>query len=295
MKCMSPIRILDKHYSGMSCNDYNSYSKKYKIVPCGYCPACRMNKAQQWAVRLMDEKRFWNDAVFLTLTYNNENLPECGTLVKEDLQKFNKRLRINLDRHYKFNVPLKIFGCGEYGGKFHRPHYHEIIMGLSDVPEIRSILDKSWKLGFWYLGDVSHQSCQYVASYTLKKQYGQKGKYYEEKGIIPEFVLVSKGIGEQYVKKYKDILKRDDFVLFKTSSGSFVRVPLPRYYVDKVYSDEDSKVTYKNMRKEAVRSSRRDLEKRTGLSGFDLDDYEKEHNEQRKVNFETLTRMKGKK
>ena len=61
-------------------------------------------------------------SLFLTLTYNNENLPKHGVF-KEEIQLFLKRLRISLDRlHYKHN--LRYFACAEYGSTSKRPHYH---------------------------------------------------------------------------------------------------------------------------------------------------------------------------
>ena len=58
---------------------------------------------------------FFSESIplFLTLTYNNENLPKHGVF-KEEIQLFLKRLRISLDRlHYKHN--LRYFACAEYG------------------------------------------------------------------------------------------------------------------------------------------------------------------------------------
>lgn len=67
--------------------------------------------------------------LFLTLTYNNENLPKHGVF-KEEVQLFLKRLRISLDRlHYKHN--LRYFACAEYGSKSKRPHYHMLNLEFS--------------------------------------------------------------------------------------------------------------------------------------------------------------------
>jgi len=58
------------------------------------------------------------DNAFITLTYDNENLPENATLVPKDLKDFQKRLR------YHANIDLRFFSVGEYGEKTQRPHYH---------------------------------------------------------------------------------------------------------------------------------------------------------------------------
>lgn len=179
----------------------------YTSYPCGQCIACRLNKVRDWTIRLMHENRFHKDSCFLTLTYDPEHLPADGSVHKEDMQKFMKRLR-----NYCPNI--RFFGCGEYGERYARPHYHLIIFGLSYKDPLfagKKYDNKSkgyylksnlWKNGNMYIGDVTYSSCRYVASYVNKKQFGKKGKdFYAEKGIEPEFTLMSRrpGIGAEFV------------------------------------------------------------------------------------------------
>ena len=65
-------------------------------VPCGRCQACRVNKTKEWSVRLLHESEYWPTALFLTLTYNDDSLPEFKSLVKDHLVLFYKRLRKQL-------------------------------------------------------------------------------------------------------------------------------------------------------------------------------------------------------
>ena len=44
-------------------------------------------------MRVIHELAGYKDAVFLTLTYSDDHLPDNGSLVVADLQKFFKRLR----------------------------------------------------------------------------------------------------------------------------------------------------------------------------------------------------------
>lgn len=179
----------------------------YQSYPCGQCIACRLNKVRDWTIRLMHESRFHKDSVFLTLTYDNEHLPENGSLKKEDMQNFMKRLRNHCPN-------IRFFGCGEYGERYSRPHYHLIIFGLSindpifkgKVYDRKSkgyyLLSPLWKNGNMYVGDVTYSSCRYVASYVNKKQFGKKGQeFYSKKNILPEFTLMSRrpGIGSDFV------------------------------------------------------------------------------------------------
>lgn len=174
-------------------------SKHDIIIPCGKCEFCKNAKRKDWAVRLALESKFHKDKFFLTLTYNDENLPENGTLVKSDLQKFFKRLR-------KFIAPTKIkyFAVGEYGEKSLRSHYHAIIYGWkpndlepinrSDTTNILTskTLERIWGKGLVGIGTVNYTTCAYVAKYILKKAYNTDKEFYEVTGLAPEFQVSSK-------------------------------------------------------------------------------------------------------
>lgn len=65
------IRKLPLHYSDLFTHGYY-----YNVVPCGKCPGCRMDYSRVWANRMLVELNDMdNTAVFLTLTYNSDNLP----------------------------------------------------------------------------------------------------------------------------------------------------------------------------------------------------------------------------
>jgi len=93
-------------------------------IPCRQCLSCRLNRSSEWQTRLIHEGKRHSSKIFLTLTYDNENLPEFGSLQTRHLQLFIKRLR-------KAIAPIKIryYACGEYGDTTRRAHYHAIIYG----------------------------------------------------------------------------------------------------------------------------------------------------------------------
>lgn len=183
---------------------------QHRIVPCGQCVACRLNKVRDWTLRIMHEARFYKDNVFLTITYSPENLPIDGCIHKEDLQLFMKRLRKALGEE-----KIRFFACGEYGERYLRPHYHLILFGIGQnhpifkgkkwdnrakgyfLPEF-----KPWNKGIAFIGEVNHSTARYVASYVNKKQFGKKGqKWYKDNNLLPEFTLMSRrpGIGYDFV------------------------------------------------------------------------------------------------
>lgn len=132
--------------------------------PCGKCAACAIRKRKEMSVRLAHECSMFDDAVFLTLTYDEDNVPvtdktfSIGNPLKDfyrgkdvdlssgdwdrtlnipDVQKFMKRLRRHLEYVPKkrkvvrdhLDTKVRYFACGEYGTRTHRPHYHLIIFG----------------------------------------------------------------------------------------------------------------------------------------------------------------------
>lgn len=103
------------------------------LAPCGKCRLCRQERAEQWQTRCMCESAAWSTPpLFITLTYNNKNLPEDG-VSKKDCQKFLKRLRRRIEYHLKVKTPLRYFLVAEYGKKTHRAHYHLLLWNMPYV------------------------------------------------------------------------------------------------------------------------------------------------------------------
>lgn len=242
-------------------------------VPCGQCIACRLNRASDWATRIMHEKKMVGSACFVTLTYNEEEVPrvigldglEYATLIKKDVQLFLKRLRKEI-------APKKIryYLCGEYGDTFGRPHYHCIIFGLGPA-EARELVARCWKFGFSDVGDVSFDSASYVARYCTKLLTGKKKEWYIVRNIIPEFSLMSRrpGIGASWLDKYGNEVKTHHNVVVK----GHLMAP-PRYYRDKVYDESDRCTISSNLISKVVKRIKEqmkyDLEHDNGPTAEDL-------------------------
>lgn len=197
-------------------DEFVSNGKHQFLVPCGKCLGCRIDYSRTWANRMILELHDNPHAIFLTLTYNNDNVPRSDngsmTLNVRDVQLFFKRLRKEF-----INKRIRYYLAGEYGPKNLRPHYHAIVYGLdiSDFVDLRVIgsnalhqvyftssrLESIWSNGFILLSSVSHKTCAYVARYTMKKHYGEK-HYYSRLGIHPEFSVCSRkpGIGMLHVR-----------------------------------------------------------------------------------------------
>ena len=138
MSCYHPMRAIVKGVKENGKKDLfiikdpkfelNVPGVEYINIPCGKCDGCRLDYARQWADRCMLEAKYHDKNSFITLTYNDDNIPvaENGnyTLVKKDFQDFMKRLRESIG-----DVKIRYYACGEYGSKSLRPHYHAIIFG----------------------------------------------------------------------------------------------------------------------------------------------------------------------
>lgn len=156
--------------------------------PCRQCLPCRINRRKLWSARLMWElslPEHIGRSYFVTLTYNDENLPKDGSVSIPEVQRFVKRLRkaSECDR-------IRYFAVGEYGDRSWRPHYHLCVFGLSD----RRKIEESWKLGFVHIGLVESGTVEYITGYCTK---GFTKWRPELEGRMPEFCLMScrPGIG----------------------------------------------------------------------------------------------------
>lgn len=252
-------KIYDPFISSLSYD----YVKEFTEIPCGHCIECYLNYSMQWANRCMLELTNYEpcECWFLTLTYDNEHIPYIdaasdvisGTLLKDDLQKFWKRLRQFVERDIGEKSRLRYFACGEYGSTTLRPHYHAILYGFpwvdlqswsmskSGFPLFRSpLLESIWKNGIVTVSPVSWNTCAYTARYVLKKaDKSIDQSFYDINGLTPEYVTMSRrpGIGKEYFDLHKDQIYKFDEIILKLDDGGKIIKP-PKYY-DSLFEAED--------------------------------------------------------
>lgn len=238
------------------------WSFEYIEVPCGQCSGCRVDRSRQWADRMLIESREHDANCFITLTYDNDHVPRSSyqsnrgeyldslTLRKRDMQLFLKRLRRRLEP-----LQIRFFGCGEYGGRTHRPHYHLIIFGWfpddavefnrspnGDVFYTSETISKAWQnQGHILVSNVSWDTCAYTARYVTKKLNGDGAGLYHYKKIEPPFSLMSRrpGIARKFYDEHKDDIYNLDKlpnIYISTPEGGR-KIKPPRYY-DKLYDIE---------------------------------------------------------
>lgn len=206
-------------------------------LPCGKCIGCKTANANQWAQRCEHEATKSNLNIFLTLTYADEHLPYAGYLDAKELQRFIKRLRKSShSRHSSLQSnsgTIRYFACGEYGTQNGRPHYHILVFDcdFSDrfkIGERRGKpvydsyeLQRLWPYGRREFGVATPGGANYIAQYSLKKQYsprtvsrdGYNGEYAisQDGELLPKpapFLRMSlkPAIGADWLAKYKEDL-----------------------------------------------------------------------------------------
>lgn len=196
---------------------------------------------------------------FITLTYDDKFLPDDYSVQVPVFQRFMKRLREFAPRKLRF------FGCGEYGDKELRPHYHALIFGyrFDDLklharnrgkPLYTSEkLTRLWPDGFSTVGEVNYQTAAYCARYAIKKIGGDMAAEHYLRihpltgkmvRVQPEFATQSRkpGLGATWFDKYASDAFPSDFIIVDKKKH-----PVPKFYALKL--DEQQLVKIKRRRK----------------------------------------------
>ena len=219
--CLFPVRAELQEFGKPKLDPEGS-----TILPCGKCFECKAKRAIDWGLRARHEISDHEDNCFITLTYDDENLPSF-LIVKNEFQKFMKRLRKKL--HYK----VRYMVSHEYGGKTGRPHHHAIIFGwnpnkqthLMDAPSGEPLntspeLSQLWTNGFHSIGTANEKTAYYIAAYSLKST-----SHSVTDPKSGELIKVTDSM---------DTSKRPaighDFFLRNVDQLLAVKTPLPRYY-----------------------------------------------------------------
>lgn len=212
--------------SDLSSDSYTNYID----IPCRSCLDCYNQSRREWIARAVAESTQHDSMIFLTLTYNDSNIPEAefvdddgvfhyhNTLRYRDFQLFMKRLRKRFEDKY-----IRYMVCGEYGTRTFRPHYHAIIYGIGlqdlglciphtknskgDTLYINDLLDNLWNLGYVLASEANTSTMAYVAGYVAKKAESKKDKFfYKVSNIVPPFIKGSNrpGLGAVWFESNKD-------------------------------------------------------------------------------------------
>jgi hypothetical protein len=227
-------------------------------VECGQCMTCRLERSRVTALRCVHESKMFEDNCFITLTFSDEKMKEmCPltdggySLVREHAQLFMKRLRKKFAAGFYYKLRdgkerfyqsknVRAYGCGEYGEKNGRPHFHFCLFncffpdreyeGGRDGFRYYSskCLEGLWQFGFCSVSDFSFETAAYVARYVTKKVTGKKAVDHY-RGRLPEFAVYPTrggGLGKPWFDKYglTDVIPTDSCI------ARYVKCGVPEYY-----------------------------------------------------------------
>lgn len=214
-------------------------------LPCGKCPECCKDYYTMWATRGSKELAQWDTSVFITLTYDEENLPHDNSLRKKDVQDFIKRVKKRF-KSTKEN-PIRQTYCGEYGSKTHRPHYHVILYNCEFADKKKhyisdgghqvftsEVLRTLWGKGNAEFGYATAASIAYLYKYILKK----KSRKEKQAGpLVIERDGITFEVAHEFIESSRNPgigawLRDSESVKKGYLSVNGVRKKLPKYYME---------------------------------------------------------------
>lgn len=210
-------------------------------IPCNKCKGCLQDTSESWAIRAYHESMMHEQNSFVTLTYNDDNLPSDYSVDLREVQLFMKKLR------KEYGSGIRFFAASEYGFKDFRPHYHLLLNGI-DFRSDRKLhkdtrqgplytsakLESIWGKGFCTIGSVTLKSAFYCLQYIFDKKHDDPNRYVRQHPVTseivtckPEFRTMSSkpGLGFTWFQKYKSSCFPSDFLVIE---GRHYAVP--RYY-----------------------------------------------------------------
>lgn len=251
MDCLHPIYLDDPDFFEYNCycrDNGFGYRVKKIAVPCGKCPSCVYSTAQEWRVRIDEEFRNSTNALFVTLTYNDESLPlSVGTtysgervvvpsVCKRDVQLFLKRLR-----SYYNSDSIRYFIVSEYGPSTLRPHYHGILFNIpgfnprnqKSLCKVSEIIGEKWDNGFVKCDIVNPARIGYVTKYICSTM-DLPCEY------VKPFRLMSRrpALGISYLDRLDRIDWHKNNLACYVPDGSY-KLRMPRYYKRHIFDDDE--------------------------------------------------------
>lgn len=215
-----------------------------------------MHKANDWATRLMAEAITTPPTHFLTLTYNEENIPRTSNGSYTFDAQHLKKIHRELSRRHK---GYRYYSIAEHGTEKERPHYHILTFGVQPSV-IDEVLQAYWQYGYYTIGELLGARIMYVALFHTLKSH----KYSDE------FVTMSRrpGIGAYLLEDEKFLSE-----VFKSGTGEISlmgeRRLLPRYLLDR-HGDDDLKERIKEHRRKFVYDRYQRITGYTIADGIDL-------------------------
>lgn len=256
----------------------------YFPADCGRCLPCLKKRKAQWSYRIENEMRHSISAYFVTLTYNDDNLPpgnvvdpkhhkEFIALLKqyeswtemstrldysyEEFQRSKQRIGEYANDYHYDDYNLRYYGISEFGGISGRVHWHYLLFNVIDKRNI----EKAWQAGLVQVDECNINTIDYVLKYMIKERENDQPQGKKEVSFM------SKGMGMQGItQEFIDSISAPENNQVVNSRGH--KVALPRIY-RKNFMEKDQLKAKAVKINEAVAIQKADLEKKTLQLGLD--------------------------
>lgn len=104
MPCYHPITAFRPSDGGPIFFDRTKIDAEEIQLPCGQCHGCRIRRSTEWAIRCIHEAQMHDHNCVVTLTYDDQHLPQDYSLRHYDVQCFIKRLRRHAHARVKQSI-----------------------------------------------------------------------------------------------------------------------------------------------------------------------------------------------
>lgn len=179
------------------------------------------------------------------------------TLYKEDIIKFNKRLRQYLIRH-EVNKEYKAIYCGELGDRENRPHYHILLIGVTTGEATRGVRE-TWKHGMADIGPLVAGGISYICDYITKQTDKETKKIIMQgEGVQPPFFYHSIEMGKKWIDKHAKEIIENGFKIWTGSGKSLKEIYAPNAVIKYICRTNglNTREVYEKMWKEIEHNTR---------------------------------------
>lgn len=187
-----------------------------------------------------------SDVQSLPRLKGQSNPNKVGVIFYKDVQDFEKRLRINLLRHYGIKKAIYTFKCSEYGPSTFRPHFHLLIsVPQESLAQCKSAITEAWPYDSRVKSDKSIEIARNAASYV--SSYVNRGsdfpRFLDNARLRPKhsfslgYGLQNNSFSLEYILQQfhrRDIRYTSQFYYNDFSFTKFV--PIPKYACNRYFA-----------------------------------------------------------
>ncbi len=158
--------------------------------PCGKCINCRSARGGELAARMEFEARVSGSVLFVTVTYDEQSLPEGGNLSRAHA----RRLTHFVTRAAPVGLGARVVLLAHYGSRYARPHYHFALffpLGVvADPDAVRFRLESFWRAGMVDVRLCDSGGFAYLARHQVLSR--EEVREAEGRGLVAPWVTWSR-------------------------------------------------------------------------------------------------------